>query len=314
MKSKANETLSKQAHLREQWSGELLARFENYLASADPALKEHLKPLHEWFLCPVVIWPCNLQEVLESELPRLERGKPIHPALLLFLKMLPAIPTHPTQSMAAIHEHQVQTGEYEHLSNVSAVKHQEKENSLLENAQYLADWHEIETKFRIEKFADHKGVIRRTLVQERNFRTEIFMTAWKNADDRFQMIFDTFCAKWNLYGVQNSRPLLQKLSVNLTPFGTMIFIPSYWSLDAKRDINWNAVGKLHNARVPMRQGPALAASAKQREKDAKKLQQLESEAKRKGIRGMRQHNFICEGLGWDTRTDPKRIAMLKKVI
>ena len=51
-----------------------------------------------------------------------------------------------------------------------------------------------------------------------------------------QAVFDAFCMRWNLYGMQGDRPLVTKLSVNLTPHGTMIFIPAYWSFDYKRDV------------------------------------------------------------------------------
>lgn len=75
---------------------------------------------------------------------------------------------------------------------------------------------------------------------------------------RFQAAFDAFCARWNLYGMQGDKPLTLKLSVNLTPHGTMIFIPAYWSFDAKRDMRWGAVKKLHSARALKKQGEGLA--------------------------------------------------------
>jgi hypothetical protein len=293
MKTKKNDRISEQAYGRAHWSGAILVRFEKFLSAADPGLVERLQPLYEWFLCPPVLWPCNLQEVLESTLPKLERQNEIDANLSLFLKMLPAIPNRVTRDVVTLHEHLVQTGEYEHLLNGSAAKHKDTEEALLQNSEYQADWGELQSMFDSKKLASSNGVIRRSLVQERNFRTEVFESEWKKKSDRFQMIFDTFCAKWNLYGVQNARPLLQKLSVNLTPNGTLIFIPAYWSLDAKRDINWKAVRKLHNARVPRRQGPALAAAAKQRRIDAEKLKQLECNANKQGLRGARRHIYFC---------------------
>jgi hypothetical protein len=44
---------------------------------------------------------------------------------------------------------------------------------------------------------------------------------------------------------------------NLTPFGTMIFIPAYWSLDP---LNWRAITTLHKARGVPKQGPKLGAN------------------------------------------------------
>jgi hypothetical protein len=54
--------------------------------------------------------------------------------------------------------------------------------------------------------------------------------------------------------MEGDRPLLLKLTVNLTPFGTMILIPGYWSFDPKRDLNWKAITALHRARGVQRYG------------------------------------------------------------
>ena len=167
--------------------------------------------------------------------------------------------------------------------------------------------------FKVTRYADHKGVIRRTMVPERNLRTN-FDPDWKTEPGRFQAVFDTFCAKWNLYGMQKGKPLLQKLSVNLTPFGTMIFIPAYWSFDAKRDVDWGSITRLHKSRGQHRQGPSLAEGVEQRRANAAKLVELEAKAKAQKLRGAKRHEFLCKGLGWDLRTDPKRISRLRKLI
>jgi hypothetical protein len=53
---------------------------------------------------------------------------------------------------------------------------------------------------------------------------------------------------------------MMRLTANLTPFGTMIFIPAYWSFDPKRDLNWRAITALHKARGVAKQGPKLSAN------------------------------------------------------
>jgi hypothetical protein len=83
---------------------------------------------------------------------------------------------------------------------------------------------------------------------------------WTRTADRFHAVFDVFCQRWHLYGMRGDRPLLLKLTANLTPFGTMIFIPAYWSFDPKRDLNWRAITALHKARGVPRQGPKLRAN------------------------------------------------------
>ena len=46
-------------------------------------------------------------------------------------------------------------------------------------------------------------------------------------------------------------------------------------------------------------------------KAAEKLLHLDKEALRLGMKGERKHEFLCNGLGWDPRTSPKRISRLR---
>ncbi|MCX6910586.1 MAG: hypothetical protein NTY01_21450, partial [Verrucomicrobia bacterium] len=117
--------------------------------------------------------------------------------------------------------------------------------------------------------------------------------------------------RWNLYGMQNDKPLLLKLAVNITPYGTMIHIPAYWSFDPKRDIRWDAIARLHRARVPGRQGNALAEGLAERMKAAERLCHLDKEALRRGLKGEAKHEFLCAGLGWVPGTSAKRISRLR---
>ena len=135
---------------------------------------------------------------------------------------------------------------------------------------------------------------------------------WKEPWHRFQAAFDAFCARWDLYGMQGDKPLTMKLSVNLTPHGTMIFIPAYWSFDAKRDVSWAAVKKLHGARALKKQGEALTEGLEERRANAAKLRKLDREVKRLGLRGDKKHEFLCDGLGWVADTSPKRFSLLRK--
>ena len=105
---------------------------------------------------------------------------------------------------------------------------------------------------------------------ERNLRPS-FSVNMRRPEDVFHAAFDAFCLRWNLYGMQNDEPFLLKLAVNLTPYGTMIHIPAYWSFDAKRDIRWEAIAKLHRTRVAGRQGSALAEGVAERMQASKKL-------------------------------------------
>ncbi len=111
--------------------------------------------------------------------------------------------------------------------------------------------------------------------------------------------------------MQHDEPLLLKLAVNITPSGTMILIPAYWSFDPKRDIRWDAIASLHRVRVPGRQGSALAEGLAERMKAAGKLRRLDKEVLRLDLKGKTKHDFLCAGLGWVPDTSAKRISRLR---
>jgi hypothetical protein len=81
----------------------------------------------------------------------------------------------------------------------------------------------IKSAFNVQAYRDHKGAIRRTMSAERNLRPS-FSVNLRRREDVFRAAFDAFCLRWNLYGMQNDDPLLLKLAVNITPYGTMIHI------------------------------------------------------------------------------------------
>ena len=176
--------------------------------------------------------------------------------------------------------------------------------------QLRRQWARIKAAFDVQAYRDHKGVIRRTMTAERNLRPS-FSVNVRRREEVFHAAFDAFCLRWNLYGMQHDEPLLLKLAVNLTPYGTMIHIPAYWSFDPKRDIRWDAIASLHRVRVPGRQGSALAEGLAERMQAAEKLRQLDREALRLGLKGEKKHEFLCAGLGWVPGTSPKRISRLR---
>lgn len=304
--------LANLAYHRTDWGAKLVRRYYRARLSIPAPLAGSVEHLYQWFLAPMTLWPCNLHGFLEQILDTLENGQNPDAAAGLLLDILPPLPDPKTIEAVAAHEHDVQTGRYEHLVPASPAKFLPSERVLARNPEFRADWNMIAKNFDVASHADHKGVIRRTMVPERNLRTG-FDLDWRKPGDRFSAVFDSFCAKWNLYGMENGEPLLQNLSVNLTPFGTMIFIPAYWSFDYRRDLRWGAVTKLHKSRGQHRQGVALAEGAEQRRRDAEKLVKLDAKAKTLRLRGPKRHEFLCQGLGWDLRTDPKRIFRLRKL-
>lgn len=114
------------------------------------------------------------------------------------------------------------------------------------------------------------------------------------------------------WAVGGEKPLLLKLSANLTPFGTMIFIPAYWSFDPKRDLKWKEITALHKVRGVQKQGPKLAKNKLELEREAARTKRLWTEAGNKGLKGASRTEWVMGKLGWDPRNDESRLRRLLK--
>ena len=97
--------------------------------------------------------------------------------------------------------------------------------------------------------------------------------------------------------MQGDRPLLIKLTANLTPFGTMIYIPTYWSLDPKRDLNWRAITALHKARGVRKQGSKLGANQAAARSEAIRASKLCNETDALKLKGEKRISWMIEKLG-----------------
>ena len=298
-----------QAFDRADWAEQGIRRYHALLPKLDTTTGKTIRSLYDWMFVPTTLWPFNLQDVLEDCLTVLEKGKRLHSRHRLIIVLLPPPPNEAICAAVTGHEFNVQKGCYENLVKTQA-KYDQNELAIKNNPELQRQWARIKSEFDVKSICDHKGLIRRTMNVERNLRPS-FSVNLANPAEAFQAAFDAFCQRWSLFGMQHDEPLLLKLSVNLTPFGTMIHIPAYWSFDPKRDIRWPAIAKLHRARVHGRQGVALAANIAERKKNAAKLRQLDEEVRRQGLKGGKKHEFICRGLGWDPRTSAKRIARLR---
>ena len=301
--------LQARAFDRAEWADGVLRRYHAAIAKLGDATAQPLRGLYQWMFVPPTIWPFNVQDVLENCLAALEKGKRLNSRQRLLIDLLPEPPDEKICAAVADHELHVQTGTYENLVKTQA-KYSQNELAIRTDPQLHRQWARIKAAFNVQDYRDYKGVIRRTMTAERNLRPS-FSVNVRRRDDVFHAAFDAFCLRWNLYGMQHDEPLLLKLAVNLTPYGTMIHIPAYWSFDPKRDIRWDAIARLHRARVPGRQGSALAEGLVERMQAAEKLRQLDKDAFRLGLKGEKKHEFLCAGLGWDPRTSPKRISRLR---
>jgi hypothetical protein len=301
--------LNARAFDRAEWAEGVLRRYHAATPNLDGVDAQRLRALYNWMFVPPTLWPFNVQDVLEDGLAALDKGKGLNSRHRLLIDLLPNPPDDTICDAVAGHEHHVQKGMYENLVKTQA-KYSQNELAIKTDPELRRQWARIKAVFNVQAYRDHKGVIRRTMSAERNLRPS-FSVNLRRREDVFRAAFDAFCLRWNLYGMQNDDPLLLKLAVNITPYGTMIHIPAYWSFDPKRDIRWDAIASLHRARVPGRQGSALAENLADRMKAAEKLPHLDNEALRRGLKSEEKHEFLCIGLNWDPRTSPKRISRLR---
>ncbi len=301
--------LEARAFDRAEWAEEVLRRYHAAAPRFADSVALQMRLLYNWMFVPPTLWPFNVQDVLSDCLVLIAEGKHLNSWHLLVIDLLPEPPDDAVCAAVAAHECQIQKGSYENLARTQA-KYSQNELAIKTDLQLQRQWAHIKTIFNVRAYCDHKGVIRRTMSTERNLRPS-FAVNMRRKDDAFQAAFDAFCLRWNLYGMQNDEPLPLKLSVNLTPYGTMIHIPAYWSFDPKRDIRWDAIGRLHRVRVPGRQGSALAEGLARRMRDAEKLRRLDRKALQLGLKGEKKHEFLCAGLGWVAGTSAKRISRLR---
>ena len=298
--------LESRAYHAAEWSEEVLRRYHTAFPKTED---ERLRVLYRWLFVPSTLWPFNINHALSDCLAVVEKGKRLNAWQRLVIDLLPEPPDETICSGVAAHELHVQRGSYENLVKTQA-KFSQTELATRTDPELQSQWERIKAEFNVTAHRDYKGVVRRTMNAERNMRP-IFGVNLRRKADAFRAAFDAFCLRWNLYGMQNDEPLLLKLAVNITPHGTMIFIPSYWSFDPKRDIRWDAIAALHKVRVPKRQGNALAEGHAERMKLAEKLRTLDAEARCLALKGEKKHAFLCAGLGWVPETSAKRISRLR---
>jgi len=299
------------AYHRAQWGEALIRKIHRLLQKA----RQHpdlllLEKLRGWLLAPITLWPTNLEVIGWQVVEMLRKGKSLDPGTRLALEFLVNPPSGRACETAKQHEHDVQEGRYEHLVH-AACKFNEIEMERTLSDALMSDWKRLKKSFDARKFTDRKGIIRRRLVQERSLRSD-WDIDWRKEEDRFYAIFNAFCHRWHLYGMQHDKPLALKMTVNLTPFGTMIFVPAYWSFDPKRDLKWRAITSLHRARGVLRQGEKLSQNRSQRRDEAERAKRLVEQAKARGLKGFARAYWVMGQLNWDPQTDISRLKRLLK--
>jgi hypothetical protein len=172
-------------------------------------------------------------------------------------------------------------------------------------ASFREDWCFLKAAFPIERFRDSKGIIRRSATPERNWQPPVYPDL-RTTREQFGVTFDIFCWKWFLYGMRNDEPLVEKLTYTFTPFGTQIFIPGYWNLDSARDLDWKHLSALHKARRTQRLNPETDEQHRRRHS----LLQVDTELKKKGIRGEERYRRLKKAAGLALGTDDAQIRRM----
>jgi hypothetical protein len=295
------------AYHRLESSADLVRRFHDFRETRR-ADSDHFQKLYDWLFVPITLWPIDIEGLLRVALDRAEAGRRFDKKMILLIDLLPLPPSDKTQRAVSEHEHSVQHGNYEPLIRARH-KYDQIEFELARDRMFQAQWNSIKTHFDVMKFADHKGIIRRRLIGERSMR-EDWAFRWAKEADRYHSVFDVFCQRWHLYGMRGDCPLLLKLTVNLTPFGTMIFIPAYWSFDPKRDVNWRAITALHKARGVPKQGTKLAANQTAAREEAIRVAMLSKKADSLKLKGEARTSWMLKELGKDMRTDERQLRRI----
>jgi hypothetical protein len=299
--------LRKLAYHRLENSRDLVRRFYRFRRRNHPDFYR-IQRLYDWLFVPITLWPFNIEGLFRETLDRASSGERLDKTMVLVFDLLPSLPSEGTRRAVCEHERAVQHGNYEPLIR-ARYKYDQVEQELARDEQFRRHWNTIKVQFHVTKYADHKGIIRRALVAERSMRDD-WEFNWRRTDDRFYVVFSAFCQRWNLYGMQRDRPLLLKLTANLTPFGTMLFIPAYWSFDPKRDLNWRAITALHKARGVPKQGPKLSANQLAARLEAAHARRLSKEADAQKLKGQARLSWMLNRLKRDSRTDERQVRRI----
>ena len=287
------------------------AALRRYHAAAGKLGDGPTRPLHglyRWMFVPITLWPFNVQDVLEDGLTALEQGRRLIARHRLLIDMLPEPPDETICAAVASHEHHVQQGAYENQVETQA-KYSQNELAIKADPELRRQWARLKAAFKVQAYANHKGVIRRSMCTERNLRPW-FSVNLRRPAEVFQAAFDAFCLRWNLYGMLRDEPLPLKLAVNLTPYGTLIHIPAYWSFDPKRGSSAGTPSPASTASASRPSRPPWRGLA-DRMQAAEKLASLTKRGRRQGLKGDKKHEFLCAGLGWTPGTSPKRLRLLR---
>lgn len=204
-------------------------------------------------------------------------------------------------------------GSYEDfLTETARKKYEEFERALANSSEFIRDWEMLKTLYPDYKKLGSEFVLHRRQVHERGWARGAG-TAFDSPENIFRAAFDLFCWKYYLWGMDlvEDIPLLLKPSVNITPFGTQIFIPAYMSYDARRDFDHAKITKLHRAKGVRRQGVAFSEARIENKNLANRARRIQAQGRERGLRGSALLDFVAEKIR-RPEIDPRALRRLLK--
>ncbi len=186
-------------------------------------------------------------------------------------------------------------GRYEDfLSDVGRAKYGEFEQKILSSSEFKRDWELIKSLYPNE--TNVTGKLRRRLLSERGWTLDNGVS-FDTQQSEFEAVFELFCWKYYLWAMDGDKPYIMKPSVNITPLGTQIFIPSYISYDAKRDFNHGKISRLHKAKGTQKQGLAFSESRTRNDALKKLAISVEAEGRKNKLKGDKLLEYIASSIG-----------------
>jgi hypothetical protein len=314
------ERLSQFTFKRQRLCESLLIKLDGFLRAKEFRNDhEYILRLKLWILTPYSLWPGDFKGFGEYVCQQLDEVKTLNTRIRAILDKVKVMPSEAAQNIVNENEQGIGKGNYDiFLSATAHPKYNHAEFELLTNPEWLKDIEDFSSRYDLSKYISaDTGMWRRVQVQERNFRPEDWYFRWtdpvKIEEELAYLEFETLCAKYCLHGIQHSKPLLLKLSVNPTAHGVMIMIPYYWSFDYKRDLNWKAITRLLKARGALRQGPAMSEYRIKRNEIARKVYLGTQESDRLGLIGDARHDFINTYAGISKKTDERTLRYFAEI-
>ena len=300
---------------RERYGSTFRALYEAEYSAPDPVSRQHLAFVRKWLLVPASVWPIDFCGFGKHLVWEIKNGRSLSRRVELILRMVRRFPSKAAQAIIFEHENESSSGDYGRFFKSSA-KFESLQHAKEIDPLFLEDLQALHDEFNIDKkqYRDADGIIRRSLVLERNRRPDDFyITSLDEEEQEFQLAFTAFCFEHNLWGIIGNKPLLLKVSVNPTPYSVLLEIPCYLLPDFRRDFNYTAIARLLESLGAEGLGDKRARNDRERLDLALRVWQAALQAEANGLKGEDRICFITKEGGMSPNDDARKIRKLLSV-